>query len=169
MVKFRLPVVLLLAAALLPARTPAPPYAIVNAKVVVSAEKTLARGIVLLREGRIEAVGESIPIPPDARVYDAKGLVVYPGLIDAATHYGFPVAVRAAAPAVQAAAAPVAAPSPEGTGTAAQPPAPDDVNSPDKYLWPKPAGVNADVVAAARLAIPAEPDARRSLGFTTVL
>ncbi len=132
-----------------------PPYAITNAKIVLTPEKTIAQGVILLRDGKIQSVGEGVAIPPDARVYDATGQTVYPGLIDAYTHYGFP---------------PAAPLPPRPLGPVAPPvPVPDDINSPDRYLWPKPIGVNADFVAAERLAFPSQPDPRRSLGFTTVL
>jgi imidazolonepropionase-like amidohydrolase len=43
---------------------------------------------VLVREGRIEAVIPSGPVPPSYRVLDAAGKVVLPGLIDARTSVG---------------------------------------------------------------------------------
>ena len=42
-------------------------------------------GIVLIRNGKIEAVGKDLEIPDDAEVIDAAGKVVIPGLIDAFT------------------------------------------------------------------------------------
>jgi dihydroorotase len=41
---------------------------------------------VLLREGRVEAVGRDIGLPDDAEVLDASGLVVAPGFIDLHVH-----------------------------------------------------------------------------------
>lgn len=43
----------------------------------------IQRGTILLRDGRIEAVGANVAIPPDARVIDGSGLFAYPGFIDA--------------------------------------------------------------------------------------
>jgi len=40
----------------------------------------------LLTEGRVAAVGDSLEAPADARVLDATGLVVTPGLIDVHVH-----------------------------------------------------------------------------------
>ncbi len=54
-----------------------------DARVVTVSGATLERGTVLLRDGLIEAVGESVTVPPEAWVIEAKGLTVYPGLIDA--------------------------------------------------------------------------------------
>ncbi len=42
-------------------------------------------GIVLIRDGKIEAVGKDLEIPDDAEIIDAAGKVVIPGLIDAFT------------------------------------------------------------------------------------
>ncbi len=140
-----------------------PPYAITNVKIVVSPDKTIAQGTILMRDGLIQAVGENVAIPPDARVYDGKGLTAYPGLIDAYTNYGFatPQTQRTigSGAALALAQAPGATPAP----------IPDDINSSDRYLSPRPSGVNADVIAAARMTIPSQPDPRRNAGFTTVL
>ncbi len=62
---------------------PPSPIALRDARVVTVAGPVIERGTVLLRNGLIEAVGENITIPPDAWVLEAKGLTVYPGLIDA--------------------------------------------------------------------------------------
>ena len=47
---------------------------------------TLQEGEILIRNGIIEAVGPSVDVPADARVYEAR--VVIPGLIDAHAHLG---------------------------------------------------------------------------------
>lgn len=49
-------------------------------------------GVVVIRNGLIEAVGANLAIPADATVIDVKGKHVYPGLIDAQTSLGFPSA-----------------------------------------------------------------------------
>src|SRR5215470_12565730 len=56
--------------------TAAPPYAITNARILAAHGKTIAQGVILLRDGLIQATGENIAIPPDALIYDAKGLAV---------------------------------------------------------------------------------------------
>jgi imidazolonepropionase-like amidohydrolase len=43
---------------------------------------------VLIRDGRIEAVGRDVQAPADARVVDATGRYVYPGMIDSGTPLG---------------------------------------------------------------------------------
>jgi imidazolonepropionase-like amidohydrolase len=62
--------------------------AVANGKVMTITGGTLARGTVLVEDGRIAAVGEDIEIPEDAQVVDATGKVVMPGLIDAHCHVG---------------------------------------------------------------------------------
>ncbi len=63
-------------------------YAIVNATVHPISGATIEGATVLIRDGRIEAVGAQVSVPPDAQVYDAKGLHLYPGFIDASTTLG---------------------------------------------------------------------------------
>ena len=62
--------------------------AVTNGKVMTITGGTLARGTVLVEDGRIAAVGEEVEIPADTQVYDATGKVVMPGLIDAHCHVG---------------------------------------------------------------------------------
>lgn len=46
----------------------------------------LSDQVILIRDGKIAAVGGGIKIPGDARVIDLSGLTVLPGLIDCHTH-----------------------------------------------------------------------------------
>ena len=57
-------------------------HAIRSARIVTAAGTTIDSGTIVIRSGRIEAVGASVAAPPDADVIDGKGLTVYPGLID---------------------------------------------------------------------------------------
>jgi N-acetylglucosamine-6-phosphate deacetylase len=60
-------------------------HAITNATVIVSPGARLEGATILIRDGVIEAVGGAdLPLPGDARVWDASGLTVYPGLIESA-------------------------------------------------------------------------------------
>jgi hypothetical protein len=63
--------------------------AIRNARIVTVSGPVVARGTVLLRDGLIEAVGDTQP-PADAWVIDGEGLTVYPGLIDGLSTLGLP-------------------------------------------------------------------------------
>jgi imidazolonepropionase-like amidohydrolase len=65
-------------------------YALTGAKVVVSAEKTLDEAIIIVRDGRIEAVGAGIAIPADAREISLKGKTVYPGFVEAYSEQSIP-------------------------------------------------------------------------------
>jgi imidazolonepropionase-like amidohydrolase len=52
----------------------------------VDAGKVLSNQIVLIRDNRITAVGETVEIPPGATVIDLSNMTVLPGLIDCHTH-----------------------------------------------------------------------------------
>ena len=43
---------------------------------------------ILLADGKIAAIGGGLTVPADAAVFDADGLEVYPGFVDAHTHIG---------------------------------------------------------------------------------
>jgi hypothetical protein len=58
-------------------------HAIRNARIVTAPGQIIARGTVVMRDGVIIAVGTSVAIPADARVWEGDSLTVYPGLIDA--------------------------------------------------------------------------------------
>jgi imidazolonepropionase-like amidohydrolase len=63
-------------------------YAIKGAKVYTLAGAPIENATVVLREGKIAAVGASVEIPAGAQVIDASGLEVYPGLFDPITQIG---------------------------------------------------------------------------------
>lgn len=65
-------------------------YAITNARIVPGAGPAIARGTVVVRNGLIAAVGANVAVPADARIVDATGLTVYPGLIDATSSLALP-------------------------------------------------------------------------------
>jgi imidazolonepropionase-like amidohydrolase len=48
----------------------------------------LRSGTVLIENGKITAVGAELPVPDGAQVFDARGLHLYPGLVDADTTLG---------------------------------------------------------------------------------
>lgn len=64
-------------------------YAIVGGRVVLEPGKVLDGASVLVRDGRIEAVGVDLPIPFDAYRIDASGLVVHAGFLDAGNPSGY--------------------------------------------------------------------------------
>jgi imidazolonepropionase-like amidohydrolase len=63
-------------------------YAIKGGKVFTLAGPAIENGTVLIRDGKIAAVGAGIAIPADAQVIDATGLEVYPGMFDPITQIG---------------------------------------------------------------------------------
>ncbi|HEV7517847.1 MAG TPA: amidohydrolase [Thermoanaerobaculia bacterium] len=75
---------------------PAPPTLIRNATVLTAAGDRIAGGSVLLQNGRIAAVGQTVAAPAGAVVVDATGKWVTPGINDIHSHLGV-----FAAPAVE--------------------------------------------------------------------
>jgi imidazolonepropionase-like amidohydrolase len=67
---------------------PSPMVAIINADILDSAAPEIARGTVLMADGKIVAVGPAVAVPAEAKVIDAKGRFVTPGLIDPHSHLG---------------------------------------------------------------------------------
>lgn len=63
-------------------------YAIKGAQIFTLAGAPVQNGTVVIRDGKIVAVGANIAVPEDAKVIDASGLQVYPGMFDAATQIG---------------------------------------------------------------------------------
>lgn len=63
-------------------------YAIVNSRIVTLAGPVIERGAVVMRDGRIAAVGADVTPPAGATVIDGTGLEVYPGFFDAVTQIG---------------------------------------------------------------------------------
>jgi len=63
-------------------------YAIRNAHIVTVSGPDIDNGTVVIRDGKIEAVGASVDVPSGAQTIDARGLSVYPGMIDAGTNMG---------------------------------------------------------------------------------
>jgi imidazolonepropionase-like amidohydrolase len=70
------------------AASPSHVYAIRGAKVVTLAGPPVEHGTVVIRDGKIAAVGAGVVVPADAQVIDGQGLEVYPGLFDAITDLG---------------------------------------------------------------------------------
>ena len=59
-----------------------------NATVMTAAGPTIQNGSVLLRDGKIVAVGANLAAPSDAVIVDGTGKFVTPGLIDTHSHLG---------------------------------------------------------------------------------
>jgi imidazolonepropionase-like amidohydrolase len=63
-------------------------YAITHAKIFTLTGPAMEDGTLLIRDGKIAAVGANVTVPGDAQVIDAKGLQIYPGLFDPITQMG---------------------------------------------------------------------------------
>lgn len=63
-------------------------YAITNAKVFPVSGPPIEGGTVVIKDGKIEAVGKGASIPSGAKVIDAHGLEVYPGFFNPITEIG---------------------------------------------------------------------------------
>jgi imidazolonepropionase-like amidohydrolase len=62
--------------------------AITNGRIHTVSGPVIERGTVLITDGRISAVGANVAVPAGARVIDAAGKVVTPGLLDSRTSIG---------------------------------------------------------------------------------
>jgi imidazolonepropionase-like amidohydrolase len=79
----------LLFPALLAAQTQPPKaYALVHAKIFTLAGAAIENGTLIIRDGKIAAVGAQVDVPQDAQVINAEGLQIYPGLFDPITQMG---------------------------------------------------------------------------------
>jgi imidazolonepropionase-like amidohydrolase len=79
----------LLAIPVAAAATPpdAPPVILIqNATVLTVSHGTIEHGSILIKDGKILEVGQSIKAPKDAQVIDAAGQFVMPGIIDCHSH-----------------------------------------------------------------------------------
>jgi imidazolonepropionase-like amidohydrolase len=63
-------------------------YAITHAKIFTLAGAPIEDGTIVIRDGKIAAVGTQVEIPVGAQVIEARGLSVYPGLFDPITQMG---------------------------------------------------------------------------------
>ena len=63
-------------------------FAIRNARIVTVSGADIENGTVVIRDGKIEAVGTNVNVPAGAQSIDGRGLSVYPGMIDAGTNMG---------------------------------------------------------------------------------
>jgi len=62
--------------------------AILNVRIVPVAGDDIASGTILIRNGRIEALGAGVDVPAGAEIVEAKGLTAYPGMIDGYSFLG---------------------------------------------------------------------------------
>ena len=65
-------------------------YAFTNATVVKDATTTLTNATLIIKDGRITAVGSGLKAPAGAVEIDCKGKYIYPSFIDIYSDYGTP-------------------------------------------------------------------------------
>ncbi len=70
-------------------------YAFTNATIVQNASTKIEKGTLLIKEGKIIAVGTTVVVPADAVVVDCNGKYIYPSFVDAYTDYGVGAPKRA--------------------------------------------------------------------------
>ncbi len=63
-------------------------FAIRNARIITVSGADIENGTVVISNGRIAAVGANVSVPAGAQEIDARGLSVYPGMIDLGTSMG---------------------------------------------------------------------------------
>lgn len=63
-------------------------FAFTNAMIVKDAQTTLQNASMVIRQGKIESVGNNISIPKDAVVIGCRGKYIYPAFIDIYSDYG---------------------------------------------------------------------------------
>jgi imidazolonepropionase-like amidohydrolase len=64
----------------------APVLLIHNATILTVSHGTIEKGDILIKDGKIAAIGTDVNAPADAQVIDAKGQFVMPGIIDCHSH-----------------------------------------------------------------------------------
>jgi len=126
-------------------------HALTGARVIVSPGVEIESATIVLRDGLVEAVGEDLEVPAEARVWDVEGRIVYPGFVDAMSELGLPAALRQ--------------PRPRGPDDG-PPPAPPEQAA--NGFWNSRIRPETDVATLLELDEDAV-ETLRSAGFTTVL
>jgi imidazolonepropionase-like amidohydrolase len=65
-------------------------YAFTNATIVAESGSVLNGATMVVKDGKILAIGSSVSIPKEAMVVDCKGKYIYPSFIDMYSDYGMP-------------------------------------------------------------------------------
>lgn len=65
-------------------------YAFTNATIYVDYKTKIENATLLIKDGKVEAVGSKVDIPTNVVTYDLNGKFIYPSLIDLYSDYGMP-------------------------------------------------------------------------------
>jgi imidazolonepropionase-like amidohydrolase len=124
-------------------------FAFTNATIVKDPQTTVQNASMLIKDGKIVAVGTNISVPKDAIVINCNGKYIYPSFIDLYSDYGTPAVQRA-------------------TGFNFSGPAQLNSNQKGAYGWNQ--AIKADVDASKIFMVDdAKAKPLRDLGFGTVL
>jgi imidazolonepropionase-like amidohydrolase len=63
-------------------------YAFTNATIVKDGQTTLSNAILVIKDGKITAIGNNVVLPKDAVQIDCRGKYIYPSFIDIYSDYG---------------------------------------------------------------------------------
>src|SRR5256714_13931881 len=63
-------------------------FAIRNARIVTVSGPDIENGTIVIRDGKIEAVGTNVSVPAGAQTIEGRGLSVYSGMIDLGPNMG---------------------------------------------------------------------------------
>ena len=69
-------------------------YAFTNATIIQSGKQSIDNGTMIVRNGKITAVGQNLSIAKDLIVIDCKGKFIYPSFIDLYADYGIAIPQR---------------------------------------------------------------------------
>ncbi|MGB3075353.1 MAG: amidohydrolase family protein [Chitinophagales bacterium] len=69
-------------------------YALTHANIFTDYQTLIADATLIIRDGRIESVGQNISIPKGAIVMDLQGKFIYPSFIDIYSDYGMPAVAK---------------------------------------------------------------------------
>jgi imidazolonepropionase-like amidohydrolase len=82
---------------LVPVSAGAQDIAIRNATIQTITNGVIENGTIVVRDGRIAAIGQNVEIPSGIQVIDGQGMYVMPGLIDAHSHMAIDGGINEAA------------------------------------------------------------------------
>ncbi len=71
-------------------------YAFTNATIIQNENTKIEKGVLIIKMGKIVAVGTNLTVPAEAIVIDCAGRYIYPSFIDPLTDYGVVATKRAA-------------------------------------------------------------------------
>ena len=73
-------------------------HAFTNARILPISGPVIEKGTLVVRDGKIVAVGTSVPVPAGAETHDLAGKTVMPGLVDTHSHIASPAGADSSAP-----------------------------------------------------------------------